>query len=98
MATTEHAGPFRVAPSGHTTKANYRRSRGRAGHPQARTDGSPGKRQRVAHIQQEVCGIPSVPKGVVGIQADIPRAREGRVSMSQPQGKESGQQRQDPGE
>ncbi len=52
----------------------------------------------MAHVQREIRGVPSVPEGVVGLQADVPRAREGGTGVSQPQGKKPGQQRQSPRE
>jgi hypothetical protein len=43
MAPTEHPSHLCVAPPGHATKTNPRRSRGRAGYSHARVDGSSGK-------------------------------------------------------
>ncbi len=62
----------------------------RDGQPNARARGGPGKRWRLANIRRQVCGIPSLPEGMVGLQTDVPRACKGRIGLSQSQRKKLG--------
>jgi hypothetical protein len=77
MASAEHTNYDHVASPRVSAEAKDRRSRRRVGRPHARADGRPGKRQRMAHVQRKIRGIPSVPQGMVGLQADIPWACKG---------------------
>jgi hypothetical protein len=72
-ATSAHAGRHSVAPHGPPAKAQDKGRGWRTVGSHAGYDERPSKRQRMAHLQWEVCGIPSVPKGVMGIQADVSR-------------------------
>ncbi len=74
MAPNAHAGGLSVAPCGISAEAQDERGGGGAVNPHEGHDECPGKRQWVAHFQWEVRGVPLVPQGVVGIQADIPWA------------------------
>jgi hypothetical protein len=49
----------------------------------------------MAHLQRKVRGVPSVPQGMVGLQANISWACKGRAGVPQPQGEELGQRHQD---
>jgi hypothetical protein len=73
VATSAHAGHCSVAPYGSPAKAQDKGGGRRTVGPHAGYDECSGERQRLAHLQREVCRIPSVPQGVVGIQADISR-------------------------
>ncbi len=88
VAARLHAGHHRVASRGLHAKTQDEGDGGRVVNPYARHDECPSKRQRVAHLQREVCGVPPIPQGVVGLQADIPWARARRAGVPQPQGAE----------
>ncbi len=67
VATRLHAGHDRVAPSGFRAKTqDGRRGRG-AVSPHARPNGHPSKRQWMAHLQWEVCRVPPISQGMVGL-------------------------------
>ncbi len=74
MAPDAHAGSLGVAPRGITAEAQDEGGRRGAVDPHEGHDECPGKQQWVAHFQWEVRGVPPVPQGVVGIQADVPWA------------------------
>jgi hypothetical protein len=93
LAPTAHTGNLGMATSRNTTEAQDKRGgRGAVG-PHEGHDERPGERQWLAHVQWEVRGIPPVPQGVVGLQADVPWARARRAGMPQSQREEPGQQR-----
>jgi hypothetical protein len=75
VATSAHAGHHSMAPCGTPAKAQDKRGGRRTVGPHAGYDERPGEPQRLAYFQWKVCRIPSVPQGVVGIQADISRTR-----------------------
>ncbi len=75
MGPNAHAGGLSVAPRGTIAEAQDEGGGGGAVNPHEGHDECPGKRQWVAHLQWEVRGVPPVPQGVVGIQADVPWAR-----------------------
>jgi hypothetical protein len=75
MAPTAHPGGLRVASGGNSAKAQDRGGGRRTVDPHEGHNERPGKQQWLAHLQWEVHGVPPVPQGVVGLQADVPRAR-----------------------
>ncbi len=62
-------------PHGTSAEAQDKGSGRRTVGPHAGYDERPGEQQRMAHLQREVCRIPSVPQGMVGVQADVSRTR-----------------------
>ncbi len=84
MAARLHASYYCMAPPGFHAEAQNREGGWRTVNPHAWHDECPGKRQQVAHLQWEVRGVPSIPQGVVGLQADLPWAHVGRAGVPQP--------------
>jgi hypothetical protein len=75
VATGADASHHSMAPCGTPAKAQDKGGGRRTVGPHAGPDERPGERQRMAHLQRKVRRIPSVPQGMVGIQADISRTR-----------------------
>ncbi len=74
LGSAAHAHDHGMAPGGAATVTPAgRRGRGVVSVDEGH-DERPGKRQRLAQLQREVRGIPPIPQGMVGLQADVPRA------------------------
>ncbi len=71
LASTAHASNRSVATGRVPAEAKDKRGGGGAVGPHQGHDECSGERQRLAHVQREVCGIPPVPQGMVGIQTDV---------------------------
>ncbi len=93
LAPTTHSSNLGVASGGDLAEAKDKGGGRGVVSPHEGHDECPSERQRLAHFQWEVRGVPPVPQGVVGLQADVPRARARRAGVPQPQGEKSGQQR-----
>jgi hypothetical protein len=74
LAPTAHTGHLGMATSRVPAEAEDEGGGGGAVGPHEGHDECPGERQRLAHVQWEVRGVPPLPQGVVGVQADVPWA------------------------
>jgi hypothetical protein len=81
VATDAHAGRFSMAPRGSSAETQNEGGGRRIVNPHAGHDERPGKHQQVAYLQWKICGIPPVLQGVVGVQANVPRACARRASV-----------------
>jgi hypothetical protein len=83
-----HTGQPAMGATGIAAAAKDKGGGQRTNYPHEGYDECSSKRRRMAHVQREVRRIPTLPQRMVGIQADLPRARARRAGVPHPEGEE----------